>query len=203
MFMKGSLHSLGGGVTISPYTAEEVVFESSTPGDYQFKPKITGIYYTIIVGGGAGGIGGRQGNWSIGCSGSSGGLSETEIKLKAKEYTISVGAPGAAKNTNSGLGNAGGDSCISWGDLKLVEATGAAASYVNCWQGSANTKTPGTPGVGLTKNGNSGSGNGAGDCYCAGGASVYNGYGKGGDGNRSGGNSGVGGYVKIIYKRIR
>lgn len=203
MYIKGSLHAIGGGTIKPPYEPEQVVFESSIPGTYSFKPEGAGIYYIISVSGGAGGVGGRGGNWSIGCSGSSGGLSELETKLKKKEHTIEIGSGGAPRTTNDGFGNPGGDTKITLGEETILAAGGAKASFVKCYQGGPSYSTLGEVGIGITKNGNPGSSSGQGDCNCNGGASVYQGYGTGGNGNRYGGYAGVGGYVKIIYKRMK
>lgn len=202
MGIRTSLHPLGI-CEKDPYEIETVVFECSVPGTYTIKPKGKGVYQAILVGAGAGGLGGRGGNWSIGCSGSSGGLSQTEISLKKKEYTFIVGAGGASCNTNDGYGYPGGDTQILMGTNIVAVGGGAKASYVICYQGGPSYATLGVVGVGITQNGNAGSSAGVGDCICTGGASVYNGYGRGGDGNRYGGGVGANGYVKLVYKRMR
>lgn len=203
MTIRTAIKPLGANLLVDPYDPETTVFENNVSGQYSIKIKGTGIYHIILVGGGAGGVGGRHGDWSIGCSGSSGGYSDYTIKLKRGDYIVNVGNGGAARNTNDGYGNAGGNSNISLNSEILAQATGAAASYVRCYQGSANEHRAGAVGQGNVKNGNSGSGSGAGDCYTVGGASVYGGYGAGGFGNRSGGGNAVAGYVKIVYKGLK
>lgn len=202
MTIRTEIKPLGGNF-FEPYDPGTIVFEKSIGGQYPIKVNGTGIYQITLVGGGAGGVGGRNGDWSIGCSGSSGGYSEYTIKLKRGDYIVNVGSGGLSRNTNDGYGNAGGNSNVSLNGEILAQATGAAASYVRTYQGSANEYRPGAVGQGNVKNGISGTGAVTGDCYTAGAASVYGGYGAGGYGNRYGGGNAVAGYVKITYKGLK
>jgi len=162
----------------SPYTPDQVIFESSTPGTYSVDILTTGKYEVICVGGGGGGV--RWGNGNIlayqYAGGGSGGYSNLIQTLVKDNYTVIIGGGGGWTSNGANYAGTGGTSSFS----DIVNATGG--------QGGKRSSTC-SGGVGITQNGNGGTPSTAG-------ASVYNGYGKGG----YGASNGSAGYVKIVYK---
>lgn len=162
----------------SPYTPDQVIFESSTPGTYSVDILTNGKYEIICVGAGGGGV--RYGNGGFipyqYAGGGSGGYSNSIQNLTEGTYSITVGGGGGWTNNGGNHAGTGGTSSFS----DIVNATGG--------QGGLRLGT-GSGGVGITQNGNTGT-------TTAAGASVYGGYGAGGYSTSNGG----AGYVKIVYK---
>ena len=168
-------------------TAEQkkTVIDTATAGTYTFNVVKDTTARIILVGGGGGG-GQVWSGHAEGSGGGSGACVQCSIKLSAGTYTITNGAGG-------GIHTSGGNSTLSLNGAALITA-GA---------GSGGQDAGGAVGVGgkysfadnveieeiiFASNGNNGTvgGNMGGG---VGGASVYKGYGKGGD-TRTGGNAG-------------
>lgn len=184
--------------TGSQYDVDEVVFESSTAGTYSLELLETGKYEVYCVGGGGGGN-----TYSSGIpprffssGGGSGGGFIGVINIVKSSYSIIVGNLGS-RSTSQQAGGTGGSSTIG----SLIICSGGIGGRSNGFTpigGSGGTVTLNTTPVNVTLNssGNTGGGN-TGTGTVLGGASLYNGYGKGGDSNS---NNARAGYVKIIYK---
>lgn len=209
-----------------PYTANQVLFESGTPGSYTFSPLVAGTYNVILVGGGSGcAAGAWRGLANVGqCTvhgGGSGGYTNKNMTINAGSYTVTVGGGGAGAkqedpNRTSGYksatSTAGGGSSI--GSLVSVGG-GGAASATHDGGGSV-----GAGGSGQTSNGNNGGSasktqTGNFSISASGGAAVYGNYGAGGSGSAkhecykvgssynhkcsATANAGSNGYVKITF----
>ena len=207
------------------YPSGTVLFESSTPGNYNITPLVPVNCNVICVGGGAGGTSVYgYGIHVISCAaayagGGSGGYSNTNVSLNNIQYPITVGAGGnkSVYNFNNDKsytlnGNSGSQSSLS----NLVSAGGgnagsayAKVDHYGSFHDNSASSTAGTGGSGVTANGN----NGSNDKYVAsshytgykavaGGASVYGGYGAGGNAEINDGTAkaanGTAGYVKIV-----
>ena len=201
----------------SPYEPDQVIFEESTAGTYEVELLAKGRYEVICVGGGGGGCSNSNAGsngYGAAAGGGSGGYSDEIISIPKGTYNAIVGAGGARKKGTSlnatFTANSGTDS--SFYSISATSGTGGIAYLGKSSFGGAATSgkgTGGSGGSGITQNGNNGSA-----CdfkyntTVNGGTSVYNGYGKGGNGcatNPSGSlqsrtTNGTAGYVKIIYK---
>lgn len=180
---------------IVEYPEGVVKFESAIAGTYSASLN-AGQYEIICVGGGGGGAQtGDTRSFNTGAGGS-GGYSNELVQLTAGDYEAIVGAGGAVSRawwpTNT-FGGQGGTSSFAG-----VEATGGAgggAGGQGVWGGAG--------GTGATANGNTGSAGGGKNVYYPGGASVYNGYGLGGNGysgnasTMAGSSPGGAGYIKV------
>lgn len=192
----------------SHYTPNQVLYESSTGGtSTTLNLLTTGRYQVICVGGGSGGAYVYSSKFSDGrASGGSGAGFNGIVNLSSGNHTIKVGAGGngLAYETNgktSATSTAGGQSAI---DSTIVAGGGGAATAGI----HGATQTAGSGGVlsydsskvqsyTLATNGNAGT-----TIYnsnITGGASVYGGYGKGGNAGNSYTTAGGSGYVKVIY----
>lgn len=180
---------------IVEYPEGMVKFESSTPGTYPTSLN-AGQYGIICVGGGGGGAQtGNTRSYNTGAGGS-GGYSNESVQLTVGTYEAIVGAGGAVSrawwSTNT-FGGQGGTSSFAG-----VEATGGEGGRAG-GQGTYG----GNGGTGTTANGNKGTNGGGKNVSYAGGASVYNGYGKGGNGYSGNASTmaystdGTAGYVKV------
>lgn len=182
------------------YSGDQVLFESSIAGSYQINVLDDGVYNVICVGGGGGGA--QAGNKTAyhGAGGGSGGYSNEEIYLTRGTYTATVGQGGAVSRQWSGWAIAGDGGTSSF---STVNATGGFGGRAHRDNGA----TGGAGGTGTTQNGNGGNAGGGSNVSYAGGASVYGGYGAGGNGYSGNAstmpysNGGASGYVKITYLR--
>lgn len=177
----------------SAYQPDEVVFESSTAGNYSLDVLATGRYEVICVGAGGGG---ERYKTSFGYTYSGGGSGSCfygEILIQSGNYSINVGKGGnwgsGTQATSGGNSNIS-DVCISYGGLGAYRTGGAGGSLP-----SINTTIYSTTINSAGNSGNSGSSSSS-----QGGASLYNEYGKGGYGNPDYQTSGTDGYIRIIYK---
>lgn len=188
------------------------IFESSTAGSYTANLE-SGNYNVILVGGGGGGVStSNRGGHGFAAGGGSGGYSLIEnVFIEGGEYTVVVGGGGARAlygqdNTDHYAGD-GGDSYITI-QSGILSAGGGGGGHSRYNSNYGGVSTGGAGGSGSTISGNSG--NRTGESYnttTAGGASVYGGYGVGGNGcaTNPGGSlagntkSGTDGYVKIFY----
>lgn len=214
MLISGSLHPLGN-VFNEPYKKDEIIFESTTPGTYEFTPKGNCICEVTLVGAGAGGAFNSSSNRSSAAPGSSGSGCIVRVFFKAKEtYQITVGKggnPNGGRDANT-WGGVGDASKVALLGQNLVLAPGGNGGHV-WWPNAAAAATPpalcsfvesnivfSVVDILLNRQGVSG-----GTYTGPGGVSVIEGteYGKGGSATNSGGGStataGKPGYVKIAY----
>lgn len=190
----------------------EASIEKATAGTYTFTPVVSGLYEITLVGGGGGGAFNSSSNRSSASSGSSGTACQVRAYLTGnKTYTVTVGAGGARSgwlDANT-TGGSGGVSTLKVDGTTLISATGGIGGTVWWPNGSSASGQPAAASVAANNDyftvesvvfntrGNSG-----GTGTHGGGASVYNGYGKGGSSKNAGGSStasnGGTGYAKII-----
>ena len=182
-------------------------FEYESAGTYTVEIPHDGEYELTVVGGGAGGAFVYSARfWDGAAAGGSGGGFIGVTHLTKGTYTVTVGAGGAGNFNNNSATSCtagyGGDS--KFGDI--VTAGGATAPTARY---NAETQTGSIGGtvrydvsdfssVSLSSNGNTGYGSNQADggTY-AGGASVYEGYGAGGQAAHGACKAGTAGYVKI------
>lgn len=184
----------------SPYKAGELIFESSTAGSYTVDLKATGNYEVYVIGGGAG-SGTKISDYKWYTGGGSGAGFIGVVKLTKGSYSIQVGAGGKiAKLADTTF--AGGSSKIS----DAIEAYGGKSVTVGEAGTGGSKPTVNVPIISTTLN-TAGKNGKQGQyyldstyyvtVYC--GASVYKGYGKGGQIDSEVLNAGKAGYVKIVY----
>ena len=184
-----------------PYDINKVIFEQATPGTYQVNLLGAGSYEVYCVAGG-----GRGGGYSyrrmgdthrIFCGGGSGSAFVGTVKLPQGILSIIVGDNASSRNSLIGniITTYGGGDPYKISTYNAAAGAGGAAPTVNTQIVSQQINSKGNDGPITPNTSNSG------------GASLFNGYGKGGDG--SGGSRqdvvmytsvGNNGYVKIIYK---
>ena len=193
---------------VIPYTPNQVLYESSTGGaSTTLNLLTTGRYQVICVGGGSGGAYVYSSKFSDGrASGGSGAGFNGVVYLSEGNYTVEVGAGGSgqAYETNGkswATSTAGGQSAID--SIIVAGGGGSATAGIH---GAAQTAGSGgtlsydsskVQSYSLATNGNAGT-----TAYNAnidGGASVYGGYGKGGNAGNSYTTAGGNGYVKVVY----
>ncbi|MBR2248068.1 MAG: hypothetical protein IJ880_13790 [Bacilli bacterium] len=212
-------------VTLS-YASGTVLFESSNAGTHSVTPLVPTDVNIICVGGGGGGCAGYVTNGSgyqnatAAGGGGSGGYSNQNVTIPAEQINIIVGkgGTGASGGYNRDGGNwsatAGGSSSVS----NLVSAAGGTGASVGTSYSSVTKNVSasvgnGSSGSGTTSNGNNGSRDSDSNMYTvetgsygAGGVSVYNNYGKGGNAQATVktvdvltlfGDNGGSGYIKI------
>ena len=164
---------------------------------------LAGHYELILVGGGSGGASGKNplGSATYACSGSSGAYFHGVVNIDDGSYNISIGAGGngATSESTAVSSGSGGDSSAlgviaGGGKSSTVQTPGAA--------GTVNTSSADIVTIYESVNGIKGSGGQYSGSYkiFSGGASVYNGYGRGGDAGRSGvaiAYNGSSGYAEI------
>jgi len=185
------------------YNPDQVIFESATPGTYSLELLETGKYEVYCI------AGGGSGTFRIRISGSSyyeriaGGGSGSGfigvVHITKNTYSINIAAGGSGNY--EGYGYSGGNSLI--GNILTCYGGGGA----NTHDGNAGGGGGAIPSVNTTiystqlnSAGNTGENNASVLPSASGGASLYNGYGKGGDASSRYSGAGNGGYVKIIYK---
>lgn len=185
------------------------VWESSTPGTYQVELKASGKYQIILVGagGGAAAYGSKRKS-----AGGSGGYINGYFNLDKGIYTFTVGKGGTGiYSPDDGYLTAGSGTSTSISSNICNMSAGAGSGGYIYQYNSGCTITPGSGGsvssvpssilveLIASQSGNSGNGTTSGSyTVMNGGASLYNGYGKGGDAyagtkNENGGN----GYAMI------
>lgn len=203
-----------------PYEKEQVIFESATAGTYSLDIETSGVYdITLVGGGGAAAMRGVYDDRGYGWTGGSGGAFKGTFKLKSGLYSIVVAS---ANNNNKSQG--GNSNTMNPDDLTTHDSYingvvrvggGGSGHYNSSYVGAAGasatfTIQPLTTEFNLTGNagasGSGGKGSGANWTH-QGGASVYNGYGKGQGCSTSEYASrrywiaGTDGYVKIVFKK--
>lgn len=153
------------------YPLDTVLFESSTPGTSTVELE-KGIYEVYCIGGGGEGAVDQVTNKK---GGGSGAGYIGVVSLEKGSYIVTIGNGQGGNSSISNVVTAyGGES-----SHHFVEGKGGAMPTITATEISYTLKTAGNGGNSLR-----------------GGASVYNGYGKGGDA----GDWGNSGYVKIVYK---
>lgn len=187
------------------YDPSEVIFQSSTPGTYIVDIATSGYYNVAVVGGGSGGAYVYSSKFSDGrASGGSGAGFVGIVYLTAGVHTIKVGAGGSGKayesnGQSSATSTAGEQSAID----SIIVANGGGSAKARIRGASQTAGSGGTlsydsskvQSYSLAKNGNAGT-----TIYesnITGGASVYGGYGKGGNAGNRYTTSGSNGYVLI------
>ena len=182
-----------------PYTPDQVLFESSTPGTYSLNVLTDGVYEVYCIAGGSGGATWHvMTNWRT-ATGASGSGYIGNLKITRHTYQIVIGGGSSGKyNTTK----------------KVSDAENSSISNVVISYGGKGGKADGTQAIGgdiptifvqeisftLKQSGNNGIVTGKSGSY-SGGASLYNGYGKGGDVYTNNyANDGANGYIKIIFK---
>ena len=177
----------------TPYSPNQVLFESGTAGTSTLNLLVRGTYNVILVGGGSGcAAGAWRGLANIGqlsvSGGGSGGYTNKNIVISAGSYNVTGGAGGAGKKEedahrtsgyHSVTSGAGGASSIG----SLATANGGGAAYA-----AHDSGTAGAGGSGETANGNAGVQNkktqtGKYSISASGGAAKYGSYGAGGGGS--------------------
>ena len=201
-----------------PYVEGQVIYESTAAETKVLKLETTGVYKIECVGGGgAAAMKGVYDDKGYGWSGGSGGAFSGTFALSQGTYTVVVGK--ANNNTTAQSGNSQTlnptDTKTYGSSISGVVSVGGGGSGTTSGVGAAGAKPtftiqPLTTALSTAGNaGASGSG-GKGSAAAAvvnGGASVYNGYGKG----QGCGTSeyaakrywinGTGGYIKVVYLR--
>ena len=194
----------------SVYEVDQVVFESTVAGTYEVEMAQDGDYEVYCIGGGSGGY--WQGNSRRRLSGASGGGFIGIVEISKGIYNVTVGAGSNYRDTSYGTNANGGDSSIN--NIVIAGGGGGCAvtssSYTLARAGNAPILSTTVIQETLNTSGNGGqySEGGSYHTIIAGGASVYNGYGKGGNGGSTPGyggdgggiESGKAGYVKIVWK---
>jgi hypothetical protein len=176
------------------YDPDEVVFESSTPGQYTLDLLDDGNYEVICIGGGGGGVDadGRD------VGGGSGAGFDCIFELTKGSYPITIGV-GGTKTTGANRAGSGGSS--KFGTAYALRGTGGYVRTTTQYEVGVGGDAPTIPytiiSTVFNTTGNDGK---AGTHTAAGGYSVYDGtetgYGAGGSNTTDG----YGGYVKVIYK---
>lgn len=181
-----------------PYKPETVLFESATPGTYNVNITGDGFYEVYCVAGGGqsnyskSSAGAGKWNFFIASGGSGSGFVGT-IKLNKGNLSLIIGGSGGDSSIGGYVktyhgGNGDGSRGGSGG-------SGGSTPTVNALVKSQTVNTAGNAGKYQTGSSSTTS--------CAGGASVYGGYGAGGTAYGYGNEAGKAGYVKIIYKSLR
>ena len=208
----------------NPYDPGTVLFESSTPGIYNVELLSTVKCEVYCIGAGAGGncTGGRThgshgGNWtSYGAGGGGGAGFVGEVVLNKGILSIKVGKAGDGFRGGLGVTAKAPDGEASQIGSFIIAGGGIGGIMRISTYGRIEQQTAGTGGTisvsgisvassTLNSNGNNGSTSGG---TPPGGASLYGGYGAGGQGFARGssepvtGLPGTNGYVKIVYKGI-
>lgn len=184
-----------------PYTPDQVIFESSTPGIYSLNILTDGVYEVYCIAGGSGGTTIHLlKRWPT-ASGASGSGYIGNLKITQNTYQIVVGSGSSGKYKinekvsdaeNSSISNVvtsyGGKGGKAIDDQ--TQAIGGNIPSIYAQEVSFTLKQAGNNGITAMSGGS-----------YSGGASLYNGYGKGGDVYTNHyANDGANGYVKIIFK---
>lgn len=172
--------------TLYEYMEGAVIFESSTPGTYTLTLTEATPCEIHVVGAGAGGGYYQIGMWS-GKGGGSGCYANGSDTLSAGTYTLVVGA-GSSKSSSGNIA-AGGTTYISYDNTTIMSASGGKSHAYNS-EGEGGTDVYSSLSISQLYIGQNAS-------STTGGASMYNGYGKGGNGGQTSAENGVNGYIKI------
>lgn len=205
-----------GSTLVRGYISNTTLFEKSTAGTYTVTIPYNGYYELTVIGGGAGGTYEYSYKFADGGVGGGSGAGLIGVAyLTAGSYSVTVGAGGAAAyNDNSAesiTGKAGGaskfGSIVTAGGGTAGKAVYNGAAQTPSYGGTLTYTSSAFKSTSLAKNGNTGSYSNnlsSSSAAMAGGASVYNGYGKGGQADYGGtGTSsyttpGTAGYVKVV-----
>ncbi|MCR5261962.1 MAG: hypothetical protein K6C94_09020 [Candidatus Gastranaerophilales bacterium] len=194
----GNVDADGNADLIEAQIADE--FIRSAPGTYTLTIGQDGYYDVVAIGGGAGGaVGMNVYSVKSTSSGGSGAAFAGKIYIPAGTYTCTVGAGGSAAG-NGGYGGGGGATSI--GDLISAGGgtQGAYATWDNRVQSFGGTVTVNTTIDSSTLNSNGNNGSVAFNADSAGGASLYRGYGKGGDAGCYGAYNGSNGFLSVKFQ---
>lgn len=196
--IRTALHNLGGGKSLA-FPKDTVLIEQKIAGTYSFTLPAKGKIEVYAIGAGGGGTGCAHGGmWFYGAGGSGAGFIG-EVVLPKGEYVCTVGAGGNSQFNPSSASDAGSTNGKATKIGDLITANGGIRGY------GANASIPGIGGTlvlgenliikstTLQTNGRNASGGTPG-------ASVYEDYGRGGQGIYGGSVKGKDGYLKIIYK---
>lgn len=218
MVIRTSLRQLGS--VPPPYKKDEIIFEQSVPGTYDFDVKSDCVVGVSDIGAGGGAAATQSENACAGSAGASGSGFVGEIKLNKGKYRAVVGLGGIAQFWLDGncYGGVGGATILYQIDEQnnltpLINCAGGGGGHT-WWRSSASpaplgakpvitAQVIGTPT--LNRQGNPGTNYNSGP----GGVSILVGttYGKGGDTNGWGrwmtASPGTDGYVKLVFKRMR
>lgn len=200
-----------------PYEKEQTVFESNTPGTYNWELLQDCICRVVCVGAGGGAAGTRSSNSCAASSGASGSGFIGELKLVKGQYKLTVGAGGGAQCWLDGTcnGGVGGTSSVvlTEGNKTMVSSPGGGGGHT-WWRSGAreaelgamptvNAEKANTPEI--NRQGNKGVNYNSG----AGGASVVPNTTHGQGGHTDGWGGGINAYpgkpgiVKITFKRTK
>lgn len=193
----GNTNSLGEADLIESELSTNLVF--ATAGTYTINIPTTGFYDIVAIGGGAGGAWGYD-VYGIKhtASGGSGAGFVGKIYISEGTYTAIVGSGGTPAG-NGGYGGAGGSTEI----IGIISAGGGAAGAYATWgnnigsAGGVISVSTTIQSYSLNSNGNSGSGTI--NATSAGGTSLLNGYGKGGEANLSTSCYGTSGFLSLKF----
>lgn len=198
-----------GSTLVYGYAPNKVLFEKNTAGTSTLNIEYSGYYDITVVGAGSGGAFEYSAKFADGAAaGGSGGGFNGIAYLQAGSYSITVGAGGAGAWDNNSReyisASAGGASKFG----SIVTANGGTAPTARYNNGSQTAGQGGTvsytasafKNVLLNKQGNAGATatNASTSSTYAGGASVYGGYGAGGQAKHGGAYAGGNGYVKVV-----
>ena len=184
----------------SPHKRGEVLFESNTPGSYEYTILKGGVFEVYCIGSGGKAVATPVYD-DIGylATGGSGGGFIGKFRLGAGKRSITIGAlEGLGGSSVSGIVSVGGGGN---GVARLTPGAAGAAPTLSMTPLSTTLNTAGNQG----KSGTGGKGGSIAPVKLSGGASVYQEYGQGGDGQASEywqqcyTNPPKAGYVKIVY----
>ncbi|GEM_PF-1621949 len=186
----GATHSIlirasgggGSGGCVESLVGSDTLVTCTGNGTFTPPTGVTNVRYLVVGGGGGGGGLPSGGNLGGGGGGGAGGVlrGNTLAVVPGTDYTISVGAGGAAGVGGSSLGGTGGSSSIG----SLVTANGGGGGASN---GVSNNGADGASGGGGRINGSGGTGI-AGQGFAGGNGSTSGGSGGGGGASAAGGN---------------
>ena len=185
-FNSGNVNSNGNADLIETQESTKEIF--NVPGNYNVRIPVSGYYQVVLVGGGGKGQGpslNYMGLYSY-CGGGSGAAFAGEIYLESGYHSVKVGGAGG----NSSIGTlivAGGSTNAGMSNYNMQRSGGYGG--VLTVSSSAQIQN-----VTVQRNGNNGGFNNTGSGQ-AGGASVYQGYGKGADSSNQGRTNG---YFSIV-----
>ncbi len=168
-----------------PYKKNQVIFESSTPRTYNVEILGKGKYEVYCIAGGGGGRYGDSSRDYMQGGGSGSGFIGI-IRINAGTLNVTVGAGGRYQSYP------GNNSAIAG----IVKTYGGGAGG----GGGGAIPTLSVIPISTTLNSSGNRGETSRGGVAKGGASLYEGYGAGGDGEFLRNNSGKPGYIKVVYK---
>lgn len=192
----------------TPYTPNQVLYESSTGGASKtLNLLVAGKYQVICIAGGGGGASTNGKVFSsrryYKASGGSGSGFDCVFQLSAGSYEVAVGAGGSGYFKNYGNGMPSGGTASDGNDSRFgtcyAHAGKGGNGTIGGDGGAAPTLTYTRTTITLNTAGNSGSGSTSSGTV-SGGAAVYSSKGTGGSCTDNAGNNGTDGYVKVVYK---